>query len=492
MTDREDGTASPPRTSNLFDLLQTDTTFQSEDEQPRGRSSGRGLGSSSASLGYDSDCNSASARGSPYDLSPWNSAAASPFAKSPWAYLPFLSDDAADPDATGLVGSLVREEGHVYSLATAGDLLYTGSDSRNIRVWKGQHELSGFKSCSGLVKAIVVAGDTIFTGHQDGKIRVWKTFAKNPVVHKRVGTLPKLKDFLKSSVNPSNYVQVRRHRKTVWLRHFDAISCLSLDEEAGILYSGSWDRTVKVWRVSDSKCLESIKAHDDAVNAVATGFGGFLFTGSAEGTVKVWRREAAGKVGATKHVLVQRLLQQESAVTSVAVAEVAGVVYCGSSDGTINYWWWESGQWQLVHGGVLRGHRMAVLCLAATGRLVVSGSADKTLCVWRREEGDGSVGGPGHTKLAVLAGHEGPIKCLVVEKEDGEAGGACGCPRYVVYSGSLDNSVKVWRVPEQGATPSPPRARRVEAQPPQSEREGAKLMELGSHVGQDFSVPAAA
>ncbi|RWV81256.1 hypothetical protein GW17_00057341, partial [Ensete ventricosum] len=42
----------------------------------------------------------------------------------------------------------------------------------------------------------------------------------------------------------------------------------------------------------------------------------------------------------------------------------------------------------------------------------VSGSADKTLCVWQREEGDGSVEGPGHTKLAVLAGHEGPIKCL--------------------------------------------------------------------------------
>ncbi|WOL15413.1 WD repeat-containing protein 86-like [Canna indica] len=452
MRDRKGATGSPPQSSKLFDLFDADPMIQSEDELATGSSgSGGGIApsSSAASPGYYSDRDPTSAAASPYGFSPWNPVAASPFVKSPWAYLPLLSDAAADPEATGLVGSLVRQEGHVYSLAAAGDLLYTGSESRNVRVWKGQRELSAFKSGSGLVKAIVVASDRIFTGHQDGKIRVWKTSSKNPSVHKRLGSLPRLKDFLKSSINPSNYVEVRRHRSTVWLRHFDAVSCLSLDEEAGILYSGSWDKTVKVWRISDSKCLESIKAHDDAVNSVATGFGGFLFTGSADGTAKVWRRESAGRGGATRHVLVQGLLKQDSAVTAVVVSEAAGAVYCGSSDGKVNYWWWEGRRRQLAHGGKLRGHRMAVLCLAAAGNLVISGSADKTLCVWRRERGGG---GGGHTKLAVLEGHEGPIKCLAVEEEDSQGdGGPRGPrgPRYVVYSGSLDNSVKVWRVFEQ-------------------------------------------
>ncbi|WOL20498.1 WD-40 repeat family protein [Canna indica] len=175
----------------------------------------------------------------------------------------------------------------------------------------------------GLVKAIVVASDRIFTGHQDGKIRVWKTSSKYPSIHKRLGSIPRLKDFLKSSINPSNYVEVRCHRSTVRLHHFDAVSCLSLDEEAGILYSRSWDKTVKVWRISNSKCLESIKAHDDAINSVAIGFGGFLFTGSADETVKVWRRESTGRGGATRHVLVQGLLKQDSAVTVVVVSEAA-------------------------------------------------------------------------------------------------------------------------------------------------------------------------
>ncbi|KAG6473120.1 protein JINGUBANG-like [Zingiber officinale] len=424
--------------SKLLEMFRADAMVQSDDELP----SGGGCSDGGSSPRYHSDTRPPSGEASPNGLFPWSPGCASPFAKSPWAFLP-APVSAEETAGARLVGSLVREEGHIYSLAAAGGLLYAGSESRNVRVWKGQRELSGFKSSSGLVKAIVLAGERIFTGHQDGKIRVWRKTAS--AEHKRVGTLPRLRDFLRSSINPSNYVEVRRHRRAVWLRHFDAVSCLSLDEKAGVLYSGSWDKTVKVWRISDSKCLESIKVHDDAVNSVATGFGGILFTGSADGTMKVWRREAVGKTGATRHVLVQTLLQQESAVTSVAVAESAGTVYCGSSDGSVHYWRWEGARRRLAYGGALRGHRMAVLCLAAKGSLVVSGSADNTLCVWRREEG---TGGGRYSMMAELKGHEGPVKCLVVEEE----GDRSDEPRYVVYSGSLDKSVKVWQVVEWEVT----------------------------------------
>ncbi|KAJ4716426.1 Myosin heavy chain kinase B [Melia azedarach] len=373
-----------------------------------------------------------SGEASPYLMSPWNQPA-SPYTKSPWTAPFSLNDNLA---CNGLIGSIVREEGHIYSLAAFGDLLYTGSDSKNIRVWKNLKEFSGFKSNSGLVKAIVISGDKIFTGHQDGKIRVWKISNKNPSVHKRIGSLPTFKDYVKSSINPKNYVEVRRHRNVLRIKHFDAVSCLSLNEEQGLLYSGSWDKTLKVWRISDSKCLESIQAHDDAINSVVSGFDSLVFTGSADGTVKVWRRELQGK--GTKHFLVQVLLKQENAVTALAADQESAVVYCGSSDGLVNFWEREK---HLSHGGVLRGHKMAVLCLAAAGNLVFSGSADKNICVWRREESGA------HSCLAVLTGHTGPVKCLAVE-EDHESDQK-GDQRWVVYSGSLDKSVKVWRVSEQ-------------------------------------------
>lgn len=384
-----------------------------------------------------SDPNPMSSVSSPYTMSPFNSAAPSPYIKSPWfgssIAIPH-TDENQNPNLNLLIGSLVREEGHVYSLAASGNLLYTGSESKNIRVWKNQKEFSGFKSASGLVKAIVIAGEKIFTGHQDGKIRIWKISSKNPTVHKRLGTLPRLKDLIKTSIYPSNYIETRRHRSSIWIKHFDAVSCLCLDENLGLLYSGSWDKTIKVWRISDSKCLESINAHDDAVNAVVVAFDGLVFTGSADGTVKVWRSELYGKY--VRHLLFQTLLRQDSAVTSLAVDRTACVVYCGSSDGLVNFWEMEK---HLSHGGALRGHKMAVLCLAAAGNLVFTGSADKTISVWRREGGV-------HTCLSVLNGHMGPIKCLAVE-EDGEFGAADG--RWIVYSGSLDKSVKVWKVAER-------------------------------------------
>ena len=54
------------------------------------------------------------------------------------------------------------------------------------------------------------------------------------------------------------------------------------------------------------------------------------------------------------------------------------VLYCGSSDSVVNYWEREK---QMSHGGVLKGHKLAVLCLATAGNLVFSGSADKIICV---------------------------------------------------------------------------------------------------------------
>ncbi|EEF43334.1 F-box and wd40 domain protein, putative [Ricinus communis] len=385
-----------------------------------------------------STATSGEGEGSPYLMSPsWSQP--SPYTKSPWLIpSPIVNHNLSNH---GLVGSIVREEGHVYSLAASGELLYTGSDSKNIRVWRNMKEFSGFKSNSGLVKAIVILGDRIFTGHRDGKIRIWKISAKNPSVHKRIGGLPTFRDYITKSVNPKNYVEVRRHRNVLRIKHFDAVSCLSLNQEQGLLYSGSWDKTLKIWRISDYKCLESINAHEDAINSVAVGFDSLVFTGSADGTVKIWKRELQGR--GTKHFLVQTLLKQENAVTALAVNLESAVVYCGSSDGLVNFW---ERKKHLSHGGVLRGHKMAVLCLATAGNLVLSGSADKSICVWRREPGGI------HICLSVLTGHGGPVKCLAVgedhESDHDPRGSDRGDHRWIVYSGSLDKSVKVWRVSE--------------------------------------------
>ncbi|KAL4581837.1 hypothetical protein LXL04_006369 [Taraxacum kok-saghyz] len=387
-----------------------------------------------------------------------SSAQTSPLSKSPWSSYTEPPDPAATDtsgDYVGLMTSLVREEGHIYSLAASGDLLYTGSSSKNIRVWKSQKEYSGFKAHSGLVKSIVLSGDKIFTGHQDGKIRVWKALTRDPKVHKKIGTLPSFGSVIKKSMIPNNYTEMWRNRSGIWIKHFDAISSLSLNEDGTLLYSGSWDKTMKVWRVSDFECLESISAHEDVINSVVAGFNGFVFSGSADGTLKVWRKESQGK--RPKHYFSHTLLKQEFAVTSLAVNRTAMVVYAGCSDGIVQFWEQE----KLIHGGLLRGHKLAVLCLAASGTMVFSGAADKKICVWQRDDGGA------HKCLYVLNGHTGPVKCLAVEEE--ERGGGNG--RCILYSGSLDKSVKIWKMctqmsPRSNQQLPPPSPQRIDGSRP--------------------------
>ena len=77
------------------------------------------------------------------------------------------------------------------------------------------------------------------------------------------------------------------------------------------MYSVSWDRSFKVWSASDLKCLSSVKAHDDAVNAVGVGQNGVVYTGSADGIIGIWEiREGKKK----KHRLVRTLDKHKSTV----------------------------------------------------------------------------------------------------------------------------------------------------------------------------------
>ncbi|KAI3448071.1 hypothetical protein Pfo_004736 [Paulownia fortunei] len=388
------------------------------------RNSISSISSSQSSAIYDSNIPSSNSS------SPWSQP--SPYMKSPWAH----QAPESSPPSTKTMNRI-----RISSPNTALLGPFFGKKATFIRLrLPGICCTLALKARIGLVKAIVVLGDKIFTGHQDGKIRVWTLSGDKRNTYNRIGSLPKTQDLLMKSMNPKNYVEVRRKRSVPWIKHYDAVSCMSIDADQGLLYSGSWDKTMKVWRISDSKCLESIQAHDDALNSVVVAFGGLVFTGSADGTVKAWRLELVGK--RTKHVLVETLLKHEHALTSLAVSHAAGAVYAGSSDGLVRFW--EREKRFMTYGGVLRGHKQAVLCLAAGGNLVLSGSADKSICVWRRD-----VGGV-HACVAVLRGHEGPVKCIAVEKDTSTAEEDECEKRWIVYSGSLDKSVKIWRVSEHG------------------------------------------
>lgn len=285
-------------------------------------------------------------------------------------------------------------------------------------------------SSSGSVKSVAFCGGRVFTAHQDSKIRVWQVGAAEGR-HGLVATLPTVGDRLRRFMLPKNYVTVRRHRKQLWIEHADAVSALAASD--GVVYSVSWDKTLKSWRGggnsgSDLRCLESVRAHHDAVNAVVVAAGGTVYTGSADGRIRVWARQA----GEERHSLVATLEKHRSAVNALALTGDGSVLFSGACDRSILVWEREDSANHMAVTGALRGHAKAILCLTSVADLLLSGSADRTVRIWRR----GAEGR--YCCLAVLEGHRKPVKSLAaVSGGDGLV---------TVFSGSLDGEIRVWRV----------------------------------------------
>ncbi|KAL3824211.1 hypothetical protein ACJIZ3_020240 [Penstemon smallii] len=350
-----------------------------------------------------------------------------------------------------LVATLKGHSSYIFSLTLAGNHLYSGASDGEIRVWDRNPSSFNFNSTHNntiaqgysAVKSIVALNDKLITAHQDHKIRVWKL--KNDTnsipLHQSYHlytTLPTVNDRCMTVFFAKNYVKVRRHKKSTWVHHVDTVSALALSKDGSFLYSVSWDRSFKVWRTSDFKCVESVQdAHDDAINAVVLSSDGvYVYTGSADKKIKVWKRD----FGLKKHLLVSTLEKHKSAVNALALSSDGCVLYSGACDRSIIVWEKDDGGGgggHMVVAGALRGHGKAILCLAVVSDLLCSGSADKSVRVWKKGSGNS------HFCLAVFEGHKSPVKCLVAASVDSSSDLGSS---YLVYSGSLDFDIKVWKI----------------------------------------------
>ncbi|XP_004504147.1 protein JINGUBANG [Cicer arietinum] len=320
----------------------------------------------------------------------------------------------------------------ITSLAIHNNLLYAATENLiNVYDRHTCTNLHSFNSTSsGSTKAITFSKDMLFTTHQDCKIRVWHHRRRRN--HRMLTTLPTVNDFLRRFLFPKNYVTVRRHDKRLWIQHADAVTDLAVSN--GVIYSVSWDKTLKIWRISDLRCVESVNAHEDAVNAVAVSNDGTVYTGSADRRIRVW----AKPVGEKRHVMVATLEKHKSAVNALALNDDGSVLFSGACDRSILVWEREDSANHMVVSGALRGHQNAILCLINVSDLLLSGSADRTVRIWKRVY-DGSF-----CCVGVLDGHGKPVKSLTAVSEYDDQSSTNGVVS--VYSGSLDGEIKVWQL----------------------------------------------
>ena len=76
--------------------------------------------------------------------------------------------------------------------------------------------------------------------------------------------------------------------------HRASVTCLAVS--SGLLYSGSSDRTVRVWHTATGDCVQVLEGHRDRINCVVVSKDRFVYSGSSDCTVRSWDAAAGAQL----------------------------------------------------------------------------------------------------------------------------------------------------------------------------------------------------
>ncbi|GAX44432.1 serine/threonine protein kinase [Tolypothrix sp. NIES-4075] len=193
--------------------------------------------------------------------------------------------------------------------------------------------------------------------------------------------------------------------------------CIAISRDNSILVSGSWDKTIKIWNLTDGTLIRTLTGHSDSVNSVAISPDGkTLVSGSNDKTIKIWNL--------TDGTLIRTLTGHSNYVTSVAISPDGKTLVSGSQDKTIKIW-------NLTDGTLIRtltGHSDSVTSIAISpdGKTLVSGGVDSPIKIWQIADG---------TLIRTLTGHSNYITSIAISP-DGKT----------LVSGGVDSPIKIWQI----------------------------------------------
>ncbi|XP_061640694.1 kinesin-like protein KIF21B isoform X3 [Phyllopteryx taeniolatus] len=231
--------------------------------------------------------------------------------------------------------------------------------------------------------------------------------------------------------------------------HSKPVLCVDATDE--LLFTGSKDRTCKMWNLVTGQEILTLKGHPNNVVSVKyCPSSGLVFSVSTS-YIKVWDiRDSAkcvrtlsssGQVvsgdacaGATTRTIT--FAHGECQINQIALNPSGSVLYAATGN-TVRIW--DLNRMQAM--GKLTGHIGSVMCLTVGQSLlgkdqVITGSKDHYVKVFDVAEGTMGNVGPAHN---FEPPHYDGIECLAVQGD-------------VLFSGSRDNGIKKWDLGQQELT----------------------------------------
>ncbi|MFC8143775.1 NACHT and WD repeat domain-containing protein [Streptomyces paradoxus] len=215
--------------------------------------------------------------------------------------------------------------------------------------------------------------------------------------------------------------------------HTSWVSSAVFSPDGRTLASASDDGTIRLWDVSDPqhpKSLgEPLTGHDGTIYLIDfSPDGRTLASAGDDRTVRLWNMADPHRPRA----LGEPLTGHTAAVRSVAFGPDGRTLAAGGDDGTIRLWDVSGPGRPEPAGAPLTGHTATVhsVDFSPDGRTLASGSADGTVHLW-------SMAGPGRPAAvgAPLTGHTGPV-WSVAFSPDGN----------MLAAASADSTASLWKV----------------------------------------------
>ncbi|EJD54407.1 WD40 repeat-like protein [Auricularia subglabra TFB-10046 SS5] len=228
--------------------------------------------------------------------------------------------------------------------------------------------------------------------------------------------------------------------------HSDVVLCLDRGPGGKLLASGSKDRTVRIWAYSAPKddereiwrCVAFGEGHAESVGALAMSraSGAFLFSGSQDRTVKMWDLSSLSTVDGGEAVKLQSLTTQkahEKDINSLDVSPNDKLLATGSQDKTAKIFAIERkgarGEIKLL--GTCKGHKRGVwnVRFGRTERVLATASGDKTIKLWNLDD---------FTCMKTFEGHTNSVLRVDFVSDS-----------YQLMSSASDGLVKLWNIGDQ-------------------------------------------